>query len=542
MKYKASPSVNVFGEKIEKAWGLKEWQGWQDPDQDVLFFGMYEKQDYKVFHAHEGKKTIFWCGSDILYLFGNPERVRIVMEDPTVEHWVETEVQASMLARVDIRAKIAPSFLEDINEFPLSFKATDKPHVWMSGHPNREEEYGFDTAKRMAVKFPQITFHLYGVEKNDDRTDCPENVIYHGWVSNKQLNEDIKNYQGCIRANQHDGFSEVPAKTMLLGGYAMTYLPYKYAWMYRSEEELAELLQRLTTTTTPNKEASEYYRQNLNNYPWVSGYQEKDIKNIYELQGIKMYLDLQEENPILRETFQAYAYHGFHEQATTELFRQTVKEGDTILDLGANIGYFTMIGAKLTGDKGEVYSFEPEPANFKYLNKNIEINGFKNVVAKQMAVTDKKDKAKLFICPYDSGHHTLNQFEGISSYRPVPLYSKEEFVEVDTTSMDDFFGDKKIDIVKMDVEGCEVKALRGMKNIIKKHKPKMFIEFFPLLIKKMGDSPEELVKILLDNYSVFIVPHQYNSTNDELLHIKSFDELMANCRHEKAHLNLFVRP
>ena len=245
MVFRCSRSVNIFGDKIEKAWGLKSWQGWQDPDKDILYFGMYEIEDYNIYHNTEGKKTIFWCGTDILYLFGNPERIRIVMENPETEHWTETEAQANELAQAGIRAHIAPSFLEDINNFPLSFKPTNKPHIWLSGHPNREEEYGFNLAKMMAVKFPDITFHLYGVDKNDNRDDCPKNVIYHGWVPNKQLNDEIKNYQGCIRANTHDGFSEVPAKTMLSGGYAITYLPYKYGWQFRTEKELEELLQRL---------------------------------------------------------------------------------------------------------------------------------------------------------------------------------------------------------------------------------------------------------------------------------------------------------
>lgn len=268
MKYRASPAVHIFGEKIEKAWGLKGWQGWQDPDKDVLFFGMYEIQDFNVYHNHEGKKTIFWCGSDIPRIFINPERMRIVKENPEVEHWVETKLQAVELEQAGITAKIAPSFLEDINDFPLSFKPSDKPHIWLSGHPNREEEYGFDLIKKIAPSLPNITFHLYGVDNGDNRKECPQNVIYHGWVSNKQLNEEIKNYQGCIRTNQHDGFSEVPAKTMLLGQYAITFLLYEYSWKYNTEDELVALLEKLCQTKEPNIKARDYYRENLNNYPW----------------------------------------------------------------------------------------------------------------------------------------------------------------------------------------------------------------------------------------------------------------------------------
>jgi len=268
MRVKTSGGVHHFGEKIQKIWGLKKWEGISDPDKDILFFGMYAKEDYDVFWQFEGKKTIFWCGNDILRAFMNPERLRIVKENPETEHWCETQTQADELARGGICASVAPSFLEDVNDFPVSFKPTDKPHIYLSGHPDREEEYGFNLAKRMAVKFPDYTFHLYGADKKDDRNDCPKNVIYHGWVSNKQFNEEIKNYQASLRANQHDGNSEIPMKAMLMGQYAITLLPYKYAWQYKNEEELAELLQRLCETKKPNIEARDYWGKNLNKYPF----------------------------------------------------------------------------------------------------------------------------------------------------------------------------------------------------------------------------------------------------------------------------------
>jgi len=226
MKYRCSPSVHLFGDKIEKAWGIKEWQGIGDPDKDVLFFGMYEIQDYQIYHNFKGNRTIFWCGNDIERIFQNPERMRIVREDPSVEHWCETTVQANKLLKAGIKAKIAPSFLEDIKKFPLSFKATNTPHIYLSGHPRREDEYGFYEAYEVAKRFPNVTFHLYGSEHLPEVEELP-NVICHGWVTNKQFNKDIKNYQACIRANRHDGNSEIPMKAMLQGQYAITYLPYK---------------------------------------------------------------------------------------------------------------------------------------------------------------------------------------------------------------------------------------------------------------------------------------------------------------------------
>lgn len=138
---------------------------------------------------------------------------------------------------------------------------------------------------------------------------------------------------------------------------------------------------------------------------------------IIEIQGSKMHLNILEENPVMRKTFQAYALNRIHEEATTNLFKKIVKEGDVVIDLGANIGYFALLAAKLVGPTGKVFAFEPEPQNFSYLKKNVELNNYTNVMIEQKAVSNYNRRTKLFICPYDSGHHIINRPNGIEAYR-----------------------------------------------------------------------------------------------------------------------------
>ena len=203
-------------------------------------------------------------------------------------------------------------------------------------------------------------------------------------------------------------------------------------------------------------------------------------ENTIEVQGSKMYVNIYDKDPIMRRTFRAYALEGVHEESTTILFKKVVKEGDVVVDLGANIGYFSLLAAKLVGKKGKVYSFEPEPRNYNYLLKNIELNGYDNVFATQKAVGEEAGKVKLYICPYDTGHHTINQYGGIKEYESVYKYDstedKKEFVEVEKVSLDDFFKDRtqQIDVIKMDVEGAEMLALSGMNRIIKEKKKGAF--------------------------------------------------------------------
>lgn len=266
---------------------------------------------------------------------------------------------------------------------------------------------------------------------------------------------------------------------------------------------------------------------------------------VIEIQGSKMYINVREKDPKMRKTFQSYALDRTHEEITTRLFKKTVKEGNIVIDLGANIGYFTLLAANLVGKRGKVYAFEPEPKNYNYLLKNIRLNNYDNVLATQKAVSDKIGRTNLYICEHDTGHHTINQYEGIKNYKPN-TDNKETFIEIDTVTLDDFLKNKEkaVDIIKMDIEGAEVLALSGTKEIIRQNQNiKMFIEFFPLLIKKMGSSPEEFIRKLLEDYgfSVFVIGKDYDARNQELLRINNVDEVMAFCKGEKDHLNLFIK-
>lgn len=167
-----------------------------------------------------------------------------------------------------------------------------------------------------------------------------------------------------------------------------------------------------------------------------------------------MYIDVNDPNPNMRKTFQAYGMALVHEEETTALFRRIVKQGDVVLDIGANIGYFTILAAKAVGTAGKVFSFEPEPTNFKYLSKNIEVNGFSNAMPFRKAVSEKAGTSELFVCDYDSGHHTINQFDGIGAYSRG-RHSEVHSIPIELVAIDEFLRDKtdRVDVIKMDVEG-----------------------------------------------------------------------------------------
>jgi len=261
MKLLVSSSVISFKEKAEKTWGLEEYKYPRDKYETTVFFGMYHIGDYYHWLRHRGDKPVFWCGYDLINLKKN--RLPWYKMFRGMNHYVENEVEQKDLQELGILSFIRPSFLEEIP--PVSYKHSDRPKVYVSGHPDREKEYGFEFIERIAKKVPECFFALYGTKWKSSLT----NVFCFGKVPPEQFNEEIKGYQCGLRLNEHDGFSEITAKSILMGQYPITRIKYPYIDYYYTEGELIELLKDLKNKTEPNIKAREFWIKNINNYPWT---------------------------------------------------------------------------------------------------------------------------------------------------------------------------------------------------------------------------------------------------------------------------------
>jgi FkbM family methyltransferase len=184
-----------------------------------------------------------------------------------------------------------------------------------------------------------------------------------------------------------------------------------------------------------------------------------------------------------------YGMVGIHEPAVTEIIKRYVKRGDVVLDIGANIGYHTLTACKVVGENGKVYAFEPEQNNFALLRKNVEANGYKNVVLVNKAVSNKSGRSKLFLSEFSGGTHSLYKYNYLN---------KRKFVWVDVISLNDFFKNKtaRIRLIKMDVEGAEGLVLHGMTTLLKKNKSLiLIIEFWPKGLERFTGA-EKFLKTL----------------------------------------------
>ncbi|MFH1227188.1 MAG: FkbM family methyltransferase [Planctomycetota bacterium] len=202
--------------------------------------------------------------------------------------------------------------------------------------------------------------------------------------------------------------------------------------------------------------------------------------NLVDVQGHKMFLDSYDSLGL--------SMNDVYEPIETSIVNQYVKKGDVVLDIGANIGYYTLLFARLVGDEGKVYAFEPEPDNFELLKKNIEINKYENVVLIPKAVSDKVGKIRLYLSGNNKGDNRIFDSQDNRLY-----------IDVEMTTLNDYFRDYKgkVDFVKMDIQGAEGRAVRGMTNLLSNNRQaKIISEFWPGGLDRAGTKPEEYLKTL----------------------------------------------
>ncbi len=163
------------------------------------------------------------------------------------------------------------------------------------------------------------------------------------------------------------------------------------------------------------------------------------------------------------------------EQQMINFVKKYLKPNSVILDVGANIGATSAIFSVLV-ENAQIYSLEPGPKNFEFLQTNMRENGFKNVKSFMLGAGEKKEEL-LFHENSAWGYFDNNRESGAFSSR-VPVVTLDEFVEIERI--------EQVDFVKIDVEGFEPQVLEGMKEVIKRFNPKIMFEFNSFALLAFG--------------------------------------------------------
>lgn len=165
-----------------------------------------------------------------------------------------------------------------------------------------------------------------------------------------------------------------------------------------------------------------------------------------------------------------------------------MRRGETFIDLGANVGYYTLKAATEYNNHIEIISIEANPSNYKALCRNISCNGFTKVIALNKAVSDRKGIVKLY------GHVTSSNRLLTDDFSISAEYDNQSSIQVESDTIDNILKEnniKKADVLKMDIEGAEVLALKGATETLKKLRK--------IIVEIHGNTLEEVKSILLNN-------------------------------------------
>jgi FkbM family methyltransferase len=162
--------------------------------------------------------------------------------------------------------------------------------------------------------------------------------------------------------------------------------------------------------------------------------------------------------------------HGTLESAVQEAMIRHLGPGGVLFDIGANVGFFSLLGSRLVGPAGSVYAFEPTPDNVAAIECNVALNSFQNVTVIAKAVSSRPGHSRLYVVDDQS----WSRLEEVGEH---PL--TERVIDVELVAIDDAVRDGKLPpptVVKIDVEGAEVAVIEGMRETLRDHRPALICE------------------------------------------------------------------
>ena len=213
--------------------------------------------------------------------------------------------------------------------------------------------------------------------------------------------------------------------------------------------------------------------------------------------------------------FDEYSTQGIYGKLDTLAVERLIKLGDKVVDVGAAIGYFTLIFARSVGENGMVFAFEPKTDRYEILLKNIQVNNYSNVKTEKKAIMQNNKKINFF--SREDGMAGLRYKDDIESVQQELVDDKHKIpVQVTTIELDDYL--KKLDVIedisfmKIDVDGPELLVLQGSKLLLRNKNLKIFIEWDKTLSKESGCKPSDMIDLLTENnFRIFYPDFEKNS-------------------------------
>ena len=216
---------------------------------------------------------------------------------------------------------------------------------------------------------------------------------------------------------------------------------------------------------------------------WANGLLLRMIPASVDINGVTVVLNA--ADPVVSSALALGVYESFE----AELIARLAQPGSCVLDIGANVGYYTALLARAVGPDGSVTAFEPEPGNFGVLGQTVRANGFGNVQTVRGAVSESPGESFLFLSEQNGGDHRLYATDGREKIT-VPILSIDTFLPAEQT----------VGFIKMDVQGSEGLALRGMRETLRRSPDaQILMEFWPEGLMRADTDPAELLATLQED-------------------------------------------
>jgi FkbM family methyltransferase len=215
----------------------------------------------------------------------------------------------------------------------------------------------------------------------------------------------------------------------------------------------------------------------------------------YHPGGCKFYVDVIDKRVTPIDTFNFDMY----EKDDSEMLFKLINDGDTIFDIGANIGWYSNHLAKKFRNS-TIYSFEPIPETFNQISANIELNGATNIRLNNLALSSKKEKLTFYYSPTITGASSSQNITENQTMTKLELEAETIDNFINTNSID------KLDFVKCDVEGAEYFVYQGGFETFKNKKPIIFTEMLRKWAAKFGYHPNDIINFFSQfGYKCFVV-------------------------------------
>ena len=251
--------MKLHGDNACKYLGFEKYDFTKDRNEPAMFW-LYTAEDYKTLANHKGKKYVVWHNNDCNGIYEGSMKYIPVMLNPNVPinirelgkkyAYMLGIVRGSSITHVCLNHCMEPELFQlgiyaihryifwgDMTKYKPSEKLTKD--CYMCVNAGRGVEYGEFIFNALAWKYPDWTFHIFGIEPTVS-VYC-ENVKYYGWIPEDDMDERTKNFALCLRYNFHDGFPQILCKALLRGQFTFTRLDYDgLTLQFRDMKELFE--------------------------------------------------------------------------------------------------------------------------------------------------------------------------------------------------------------------------------------------------------------------------------------------------------------